>query len=260
MSTDPRTAPDPDLLRERAQAHLEGVTRNLERVRARVDAACAAAGRDDRPTLVAVSKSVGPDLTAAVVLAGALDLGENRAQAFVEKHAALDGLRPAPRWHFIGHLQRNKARRVVERADVVHSVDSPRLAEALARLTSELERPLEVFVEVDLTGEAAKHGHAPDELAPTLGILAAAPHIGLLGLMAMGPLEERPGRTTEHVFAEAASLGASLAEEHPDAFVGGRCRLSMGMSGDLEIAVRHGATHVRVGSALFEGLPRPQRP
>ena len=238
--------------------------RNLKRVQDRIES-CAASAGVPPPVLVAVTKTVNPDATAALVDAGASELGENRAAPFAEKADSLEAqfARSAGevhRWHFIGHLQRNKARRVLERAHVLHSVDTPRLAESIARIAAELRRTIEVFVEVNLTGEAQKHGHAPGELGPTLDVLAASPWIRVLGLMAMGPLVETEDVTTESVFSCAGSLARALESERgPSTFHEGRCRLSMGMSGDLEVAIRNGATHVRVGSALFEGLDETHR-
>lgn len=243
---------------------LRAVLRNLEGVRSRIAAAAEAVGAA-APGLVAVTKTVDVATTAALVRAGARDLGENRAVPFAEKADALAGLftpgaEDSPRWHFIGHLQRNKARRVLERADVLHSVDSLRLAEAVVRITTEVERTVDVFVEVNLTGEAEKHGHAPDEVDATLDVLAAGSHVRVMGLMAMGPLADRGTATVDEVFASARSLAEQLeASRGTDTFHDGRCRLSMGMSGDLEPAIRHGSTHVRVGSALFEGLDPSHR-
>lgn len=227
---------------------------NLAAVDQRIAAAAEAAGRP-APELVAVTKTVVPEV--AGLLAGALgrrDLAENRADPFRGKADALAALHPAPRWHFVGHLQRNKARRVLERCDVLHSVDSARLAGTVARLTEELGRDVAAYAQVNLTGEDEKYGMraGSDELGEALDALQAAPRVRLLGLMAMGPLDARPGgRTTEDVFRDVQTLAASLDAAR---FEGGRCRLSMGMSGDLEDAVRFGSTSVRIGSALFEGL------
>lgn len=233
-------------------------------MRARIESAAEVAGRP-AASLVAVTKTVDAAATAALVDAGATDLGENRAAAFAEKADALQdvfegGESTAPRWHFIGHLQRNKARRVLERAHVIHSVDSPRLAEAIARICEELGRSIDAFVEVNLTREEQKHGHSPAAVGATLDILSASPWVRVLGLMAMGPLDERHGMTTDAVFQSARDLAATLERERgADTFHEGRCQLSMGMSGDLETAIEFGATHVRIGSALFEGLDDEHR-
>ncbi len=186
---------------------------------------------------------------------GCQDLGENRAPAFQEKVAAFQAAGLHPTWHFIGHVQRNKARRILEHADVLHSVDSLRLAETVARLLAELGRTVGLFLEVNLTGEEQKHGLTDGQWEDALEALAKTPEARVLGLMAMGPLQERGGKSTDAVFAEAHALGTQLEHTHGHLFEGGTCRLSMGMSGDFASAIRHGSTHVRVGSSLFQSIP-----
>lgn len=245
--------PPPDLELDTA-AVRERLAANLAAVDARITAAADAAGRP-APELVAVTKTVVAGVARLLARElGRRDLAENRADPFRDKADALAGMDPAPRWHFVGHLQRNKARRVLERCDVLHSVDSARLARTVARLTGELDREVSAYAQVNLTGEDEKYGMAAgsDELREALEALQGAPGVRLLGLMAMGPLDSRPGaRTTDEVFRDVQALASDL---DPALFHGGRCLLSMGMSGDLEAAVRHGSTSLRVGSALFEGL------
>ncbi len=202
-----------------------------------------------------MTKSVGPAVALALseLLPQPSQLGENRAEVLARKRASFDAADQPARWHFIGHIQRNKARRIIEGSDVLHSIDSLRLAQTVVRLAAELERSLEVFIEVNLTGETEKHGLSAEEVAPVLEALSASDHIQVAGLMAMGPA--RGLRTVDEVFADVAQLAAELEGATPGAFSDGRCRLSMGMSGDLEAAVRHGSHFVRVGSALFDGIP-----
>ncbi len=220
-------------------------------MKSRIAAACSGGSA---PTLIAVTKTVKPPV--ALALAGHMgepaQLGENRAEVLNQKRTAFESAGQAARWHFIGHIQRNKARRIIERSDVLHSIDSLRLAKTVARLTGELQRSVEVFVEVNLTGEAEKHGLAPEEVPPVLEELSGCEHLHVAGLMAMGPA--RGLRTVDEVFGDVAQLAAELESSTPDAFMDGRCLLSMGMSGDLEAAVRHGSSYVRIGSALFAGL------
>lgn len=226
---------------------------NLRAVRARIDRAAARAGRAPSDVaLLPVTKAVPAAVARALCAAGCGDLGENRADALEEKAAALADL--APRWHFIGHLQRNKARRVVRLADVIHAVDTQRLLLDLERLAAEEDRRPALYLQVHATGEPEKHGFAPAELDAAVEHAARFPHVRLLGLMAMGPREDPDGARTRAVFALVHELAARLERAHPGAFEGGRCRLSMGMSGDLEDAVAAGATLVRVGSALFAGV------
>ena len=224
---------------------------NLERVRERI---AAASDAGTPPALIAVTKTVSASMAQLLLEEGCVDLAENRATVFEGKVRALDSDRA--RWHFIGHVQRNKARRILEHVDVLHSIDSVRLASTVTRILAELERTVEVFIEVNLTGEVEKHGLAPADVPEVIDVLDASPHALLRGLMVMGPLEERGTRSTADVFADAGALARSLEHSHGAAFPGGRCRLSMGMSGDLEIAAQHGSDYVRIGSALFDGLER----
>ena len=255
LSSPTPAAPEPDAAR---------LASNLDAVRARIAAACAAAGRDPADVqLLAVTKAAPPELTAALRDLGVVDLGENRLPGFDAKLAHFAATGRAARWHYVGHVQRNKARRVVERADVLHAVDSARLLEAVLRHADELGRRPDLYLQVKVTAEDAKGGLDPAELAPVIARAAGAAAAGgprLLGLMAMAPLcpgADEPARRTA---ARAAfDAVAALAAEHAAAFPGGRPALSLGMTGDLEEAVAAGSTCVRVGSALFAGLlpPRP---
>ncbi|MGC4895901.1 YggS family pyridoxal phosphate-dependent enzyme [Micromonospora sp. DT31] len=226
----------------------------LARVRARVADACAAAGRDrDEVTLVAVTKTYPAADVVALAELGVTDVGENRDQEAAPKAAAVAAAGLAPRWHFIGQLQRNKARSVVRYADVVQSVDSVRLAGALdAAAAGARDRPLDVLVQVSVDGDPARGGALPGSADPQRGLdpvaaaVAGAPGLRLAGVMAVAPLGWEPDRA----FARLAEVVARLRADHPDASA-----LSAGMSGDLESAVRHGATHVRVGSALLGMRP-----
>ncbi|MEM9380472.1 MAG: YggS family pyridoxal phosphate-dependent enzyme [Planctomycetota bacterium] len=233
--------------------------RNLASVRHRLDAAAAQTGRPS-PTLVAVTKTVPNEVALALHALSQEHLAENRADPFVQKVAAFDAAGQRPVWHFVGHLQRNKARRVLEHVDVLHSVDSRRLAETVIRITDELRRDVDVFLQVNFTGETEKHGLRSDEAGDVATLLGQAGHVHLRGLMAMGPLAEREGaRTVDEVFGEAAARARELQRAVPGAFVEERCELSMGMSGDAEAAIARGSDLVRVGSALFEGVERIDR-
>ena len=231
---------------------------NLRSVERRIAEAARAAGRPaDDVALVAVTKAVQPDVARALVALGPRDLGENRVDELERKAAALGAATREVRWHFVGHLQTNKARRVARIADVVHSVDSVRLARFLGRVAAEEGRRLAVYLQVALTGEATKHGLDEAVLDEAVDAVAGAPALELAGLMAMGPRGAAPEATSE-VFARAAALARDLEARHgadrpPGArFAGGRVGLSMGMSGDLEAAIAAGSTCVRIGSDLFE--------
>lgn len=229
------------------------LAQNLAAVRARIDAAARAADRDPKAVrLLAVTKSVPPVVAAALVELGQVDLGENRLPSLDAKRAHFAATGHAARWHYIGHVQRNKARKVLERSDIVHSVDTPRLLDAVLRLGTELELKPRVYLQVKLTDEADKHGLSIDELAGALEVARAAQTAGrldLVGLMSMAPLsgeaEERE-RAAVEVFERTRDLAAGW----PDLDLA----LSMGMTGDFEAAIRAGSTTVRIGSALFQGV------
>ena len=217
----------------------------LDEVRGRIEAATARSGRPPGAvTLVGVTKTVREDVIRVAVDAGLADLGENRVQEAQAKIPVVG--RERVRWHFIGHLQRNKAGRAVELFDRVHSVDDAEVAEALSRHAVTAGRTLPVLVEVNVGGEASKFGVAPDGLAALLERVAALPGLALDGLMTVGPPveraeEARPGFARLRELRDGAErrLGLGLPE------------LSMGMSGDFEVAVEEGSTMVRVGGAIF---------
>lgn len=232
----------------------ERLSENRARVLERIARAARAAGRDPAEVeLVAITKSVPAPVAMALHDQGCADLGENRADELLAKQAACLASGRVARWHFVGHLQRNKARRVLRVAHAIHSVDSEELFAALARLAAEEERRPGIFLQVKLAEEAAKGGLAPEAL-PALVARAREGPLPLLGLMTMAPLLQDPLAAQRAARAVFERLGALARTLPAAAFAGGRARLSMGMSSDLEEAVRAGAHVVRVGSALFEGL------
>jgi len=218
---------------------------NLASVRERIAAAERRSGRSaGSVTLVGVVKTLPAEAIAAAVALGLTDLGENRVQE-AESHQRTVA-RDAARWHMIGHLQRNKAGKALELFDVVHGVDGAELAMALDRRAGEAGRRLAVLIEVNVSGEASKFGIAPEGAAALVEVVAPLANLQLRGLMTVGapvarPEDARPGfaRLRELRDETARRLGQPLPE------------LSMGMSGDYEIAVEEGATLVRVGTALF---------
>ncbi|MBX7264683.1 YggS family pyridoxal phosphate-dependent enzyme [Micromonospora sp. Llam7] len=227
----------------------------LARVRSRIADACAAAGRDRAEvTMIAVTKTYPATDVVALAGLGVTDVGENRDQEAAAKAAQVAAAGVAPRWHFIGRLQRNKVKSVLRYADVVQSVDSVRLASALdtAATSGGRDRLLDVLVQVSIDADPARGGAVPDSADPDVGLgpvaaaVAAAAGLRLAGLMAVAPLGWEP----ERAFARLAAIAAALRAEHPRATT-----LSAGMSGDLEAAIGHGATHVRVGSALLGMRP-----
>jgi pyridoxal phosphate enzyme (YggS family) len=215
-------------------------------VRERLSRAAARAGRrPDEITLVAVSKTHPPEAVREAHAAGVRDFGENKVQ---EAQAKLPSLRDLEgvRWHLVGHLQSNKARKAVALFDRVHSLDSFALAQKLAQAAAETARTLEVLVQVDLAGEATKHGADAEQLLPLLEQLRGLRALRATGLMILPPFAEdaessRPYFVRLRELCERASRAGLLA---------GR-ELSMGMSHDFEVAVEEGATLVRVGTGIF---------
>ena len=225
---------------------------NIARVRANIAAAARQAGRDPAGvTLVAATKVQSSDTIRAAIAAGITVCGENRVQ---EMTAHLDDDAYAgARLHFIGHLQTNKVKYVVGRVDLIESVGSRRLLEAIEERAARLELVQDILLEVNVGGEQSKSGADP-ALVPDLARLAAdLPHVRLRGLMCIPPAAENPG-DNRHYFAETRHLFVDIRSRMDDNVSDMDC-LSMGMSRDYEDAVREGATLVRVGTALFG--PRP---
>ena len=225
----------------------------LDEVRGRIARAAERAGRrPESVVLVGVVKTVPEGIIREAVALGLGELGESRVQE-AEAHIAAVG-RDTARWHMIGHLQRNKAGRAVELFDRVHGVDSADLAQALSRRAVAAGCRLPVLVEVNVSGEAAKFGAAPEALVGLLERVAGLPGLALDGLMTVGARVER---------AEDARAGFArlrMLRDQGERVLGMRLpELSMGMSGDFEVAVEEGATMVRVGSALFGERPGPGR-
>lgn len=232
---DPRQA-------ELRQAEL---MQNLSAVRDRIDQACAAAGRSpDGLTLIAVTKFFPVTDAIALARCGITDLGENRDQEAAAKAAAFAEQAPdeSVRWHFIGRLQTNKARSVVRYADLVHSVDRPELADALATAAEQSDRRLPVLVQLSLDADPERGGSTGRQLLELADRVASRPSLDLAGVMAIPPVEADP----DAAFEVLAGLSERLRADHPSAAI-----VSAGMSADLEAAVRHGATHLRIGTALL---------
>ncbi len=237
-------------LPERCTDVSNSLNDNVAEVRGRMAAAAARAGRRAEDVrLVAVTKYVGPKEIRALVAAGCTDLGESRPQQLWDRAAELRDL--PIRWHFIGHMQRNKVEPTLPLVAVIHSVDSFRLAETIDIASGKLDRIVPVLLEVNVSREPAKHGFAPEEIEPLLPKLFGLAHIEIRGLMCMAGLEGG-GEEARREFAGLRTLRDRLQAACPTTVR--LDELSMGMSGDYEIAIEEGATMVRVGSALFDGL------
>lgn len=222
------------------------VRENLERVRERVARAAERAGRRESDvTIVAVTKTHGPEVVTEAIEAGIRDIGENKVQEFLAKAPAVT--LPC-RWHLVGHLQSNKVNKVIGRFALVQSVDSLKLAEIVGRAGERDGVVTDVLLEVNTSGEESKYGLAPDAALETCAAIARVPNVRVLGLMTVGPLVDdvavtaaafaRLRRLKEEI--EAARIG-NVSMEH----------LSMGMTDDFELAIAEGATMIRLGRVLF---------
>jgi pyridoxal phosphate enzyme (YggS family) len=220
----------------------------LEQLEARIATACKAAGRDRAElTLVAVTKTFPASDVGHLHALGVRDVGENRA---ADAAAKVEACRAAGLtdliWHFVGQVQTNKASVVAGCSDVVHSVDRVRLVSALDRAATAAGRRLGALVQVDLSGAEGRGGASPADVPALADAIEAADSLDLAGAMAVAPL----GADPEVAFARLAEVASALRRDHPTATV-----LSAGMSDDLEAAVNHGATHLRVGTALLGSRP-----
>jgi len=238
------------------------VADRLAQVRERITAACVRAGRPESSVrLVAVSKRIDLPLVVQACRAGQWDLGENRVQEALARQTALadlltaDALDPAAViWHFIGHLQRNKAARTAGRFALIHGVDSVDLGEKLSRRCVAAGGVQPILLEVNISGESQKNGLAPDRVADAVARLAELPAVNLQGMMGMARHGDTPRR-----LGETFALLRRLCEDARSATGLALPELSMGMSADFEIAIAEGATTVRVGGAIFgtrSGTPR----
>jgi pyridoxal phosphate enzyme (YggS family) len=232
---------------------MASIAANLQRVRESVAEACRRAGREPSSvTLLAVSKTFPVQAVREAWEAGQRDFGESRQQEGGPKVAAMPD---DCRWHFIGKLQRNKARKILADFPVIHSVGSLRLAETIDRIAGETGTRPEIFLEVNLAGEESKGGFSPEELRSESPTLAALPSIVVRGLMAIPPAADDPEHTRPW-FRQLRELRDALERDWerplPD--------LSMGMSGDYPVAIEEGSTLVRIGSAIFGNRPATAEP
>lgn len=209
-----------------------------------VEGACQAAGRADQVTVVAVSKYLDLPTTQALLEAGLVHLGENRSDKFLEKYEKLRG--SGVIWHYIGSLQRRKVKEVINLVDYFHALDSLSLAQEIQKRAL---KPVKCFLQVNISGEESKHGFSPDSLRSALSVLAELDKIEVVGLMTMAPFEA-DSEELHAIFAETRLLREELQEKQLKNMP--LTELSMGMSGDFDIAIQEGATFVRIGSAFFD--------
>jgi len=222
------------------------VAASLAQVRTRISAACQAAGRPDDVTLIAITKTFPASDIRVLSSLGVRDVGENRDQEAAPKAAECADLRDRLTWHFVGQLQTNKVSSVVRYADMIHSVDRPRLVTALGAAARKASRTLTCLVQVSLDGAPGRGGVVAADLPLIADAVAREAGLELGGVMAVAP----QGADPLGAFRGLAEMAAGVRAAHPRATV-----ISAGMSGDLEAAISAGATHVRVGTALLGGRP-----
>ena len=227
---------------------LSEIQSNLEIIQTRIKKACSAAGRDiSEITLIAVTKTYPASDVDLLKQLGIENVGENRDQEASSKKSEV---KSEFKWHFIGQLQSNKAKSVVNYADLIHSVDRWSLAKEIQKSAQGINKVQPVLIQVDLDQsgpDPTRGGIWPAELSELAAAISQASHLELKGLMSVAPLGEKP----ELAFARLKDIRASFLKEHPQAQI-----LSAGMSDDLEAAILHGATHLRIGSALLGERPK----
>jgi pyridoxal phosphate enzyme (YggS family) len=228
---------------------IEKIAENLERVRDQIEGARRRAGLVDEVKIVAVTKTHPPSVVEAALAAGVERLGENRVQELEEKVEAIG--RDRAEWHLVGHLQRNKVRQALPLFDLIHSINSVRLAKALSREAERVGQVVEGLVQVNTSGEASKYGFDEAEAVAAVSEIVELPMLRITGLMTMAPF------TTDEKALRDCFAGARGLFERCSREIAGfeAINLSMGMSNDFEIAVEEGSTMVRLGTVLFGERP-----
>ncbi|MBQ9321581.1 MAG: YggS family pyridoxal phosphate-dependent enzyme [Eubacterium sp.] len=222
------------------------LSENLSSVETRVAAACERTGRERREvTLVAVSKTKPVSMLEEIYSCGVRDFGENKVQEICAKQPVLpDDIK----WHMIGHLQTNKVRQVIDKACLIHSVDSLKLAQVIEKEAAKKDLVVPVLFEVNVAEEESKFGARTEETAAIIQEIAKLPHVRVRGLMTIAPFVDDP-EENRPVFRRLKELSVDIAEKNINNVT--MCELSMGMTGDFEVAIEEGATFVRVGTAIF---------
>ncbi len=211
----------------------------------RLSDACERSGRSrDDITLVAVTKSISDERTAQFIKAGMTNVGENRTESMIQKHAAIHQENDETKWHFIGNLQSRKVKDIIDIVDVIHSIE--RLS-VVKQVNKRASKPIDCFVQVNVSGEASKSGISPEEVQSFIESLKDYENVRVIGLMTMAPYEATEEELRQY-FSQMRHLRDTIAAQN---WLHAPCtELSMGMSNDFEIAVEEGATHVRIGTAL----------
>lgn len=222
------------------------IKENLELVRQNIKNACEKAGRrPDEVTLIAVSKTKPVSMLKEAYSAGSREFGENKVQEIMDKYPQL----PSDiHWHMIGHLQRNKVKYIIDKATLIHSVDSLRLAEEISSQAEKKQVTANILVEVNIAQEESKFGISREEAIQLVKNIAKLPHISVKGLMTIAPFVTNPEDNRKY-FRQIRELSVDIAKENIDNVT--MSILSMGMTGDYMVAIEEGATMVRVGTGIF---------
>ena len=224
---------------------MSTISDNLKKVRENIKRAAEQAGRmPEEVTLVAVTKTHGPDLINEAIDCGVTDIGENKVQEILEKY---DAVKPV-RWHMIGHLQRNKVKYIVDKVYMIHSVDSLRLAEEISKEAVKKNCTVKILIEVNVANEATKFGTQTEDTIALVTEIAKLPGIEINGLMTIAPYVENAEENRQY-FSKLKQLSVDIMHKNIDNIK--MNTLSMGMTGDYEVAVEEGATFVRVGTGIF---------
>lgn len=222
------------------------IQENLKKVKENIERSCAASGRESgEVTLIAVSKTKPISMLMEAYDCGQRIFGENKVQEIMDKY---DQMPDDVQWHMIGHLQRNKVKYIVDKVAMIHSVDSLRLAETIEQEAAKKNVVVPVLVEVNVAQEESKYGLSPEEVLPFLEKVADYSHLQVQGLMTIAPFVENPEENRE-VFNKLRKLSVDIREKNINNIT--MSVLSMGMTGDYQVAVQEGATMVRVGTGIF---------
>lgn len=226
--------------------NIEQILKNLEKVKDRIRSAAEKSGRrEEEILLVAATKTVSPEILYAITQKEIMNFGENRVQELMQKY---DILRERCVWHFIGRLQTNKVKSIIDKVDMVHSLDRIGLAEEIQKKAKASDKVMDVLVQVNISGEDSKTGIEPNELTPFLNKIALFPNIKVKGLMTIAPYTQNPDNI-RWVFRELKNISLDISRKTIDNVSMGY--LSMGMSHDFEVAIEEGANIVRIGSSIF---------
>lgn len=222
------------------------IRENIRQVEENIDRACEKAGRNrEEVTLIAVSKTKPVPMLEEAYACGCRHFGENKVQELVEKYEVMP---KDIKWHMIGHLQRNKVKYIVDKVFLIHSVDSVRLAEEISKEAVKKQVVVNILVEVNVAGEESKFGTTTEEAVKLVREISALPHISIKGLMTIAPYVENSEENRQY-FAKLRQLSVDIMQKNIDNV--SMDTLSMGMTGDYQVAVEEGATYVRVGTGIF---------